>query len=87
MNVRHASALALVGWILWISGGKTIPEDCDHCAVTLESEGHASPAQYGSKELCERAAAAYRRRFEQDLKINHEYAGTPLETKCVEAQE
>jgi hypothetical protein len=39
MELRHAAALALVGWTLVIRGfGKTAPKGCDTCAVTLEGQ-------------------------------------------------
>ena len=86
LNVRHAAALALVVWSLWIPEvGSTVPQDCPDCAVTLEARAEfARP--FKTKAECEKAGQDWLRDFYADARKNKERVVFPPESPvCTKA--
>jgi hypothetical protein len=88
MKLRHAIALALVGWYLTIPEvGKTTPKDCPECAVQLNATAFFSRKEYRTKEECEKAGQDWIREFYADARKNGErVAFPPSNPECVEAK-
>jgi hypothetical protein len=63
VKLRHAAALALVGWTLVIDGpGKTAPKGCTICVASLEKTRLFSTG-YKTKAECEKAGDDFTRDF------------------------
>jgi len=71
MRLRRAAALALAGWYLTITGGKTVPKDCPDCAaVTMEQWRMLGGAPFATKAECEKAGKAQVRAFSKTAEEN-----------------
>jgi hypothetical protein len=82
MKLRHAAALALVGWMLVIPAiGKTIPKDCQDCAVTLEANAERARG-FKSKAECEKTGEDWFRNFYADVRKNDNRVVFPPSKPC-----
>jgi len=80
MNLRHAAALMLVGWTLFIPEvGKTIPKECSSCAVTTEARAMVGP-EFQTETECEKAGHEWVRDFYTKAERNGERVAFPPAT-------
>ncbi len=52
MNRRHAAALALVGWCLGVTLGKTVDKGCSNCGFPLDIEAESCVEKFKTKTEC-----------------------------------
>ena len=84
MNINHAAALALVGWCLGVTLGKTVPKGCSNCAFSLELEAISCVEKFKTETECRFGGYKY----VQDYYVKAEKADSlvvvPPEAKCEE---
>jgi hypothetical protein len=84
MKLRHAAAVTLMGWSLYISSiGKTCPKG-PNCAYSLELAA-VGVTGFKTKEECEKAGAEWlRNRYATAEKNGGRVAVAPAKPQCTE---
>ena len=59
MKPRHAAALALVGWCLGITLGKTVPKGCSNCVIDLVLEAEGCVEKFKTEAQCKLGGDTY----------------------------
>jgi hypothetical protein len=85
MKLRHAAALALVGWYLSVTNGGTVLKDCPDCEVGATPSSFSGP--FKTKAGCERAGTDEVRNFYADAKKQGERIIRPTSFVCYERKE
>ncbi len=85
MRTHHATALAVVGWVLFFSyPGRTVPKACPNCLVDLP-EQTMSIAAFNSREQCETAGNKLVSDFYASAKKNDQKVVLPpAKPRCTE---
>jgi len=85
MNLRHAAAIALVGWCLAVTLGKQVDKGCSECAFSLELEAISCVEKFKTETECRFGGYKY----VQDYYVKADKSGglvvVPPVAKCYEA--
>ncbi len=88
MKLRHAAALALVGWVLSIPDpGLTVPKDKRACTSTLLGQRMGvsrPPSGFATKAECEAFGAKRVDGVYANAENNDERVCRPPATRCIE---